>query len=158
MSSLYEISKELTSAIEECVDMETGEIINPSRIDELTMALNEKRENVALYIKNKTADIDAITNEIKILTLRKKVLTNRIEGLKSYLADNLKGKKFETAKTVVSFRKSEQLEVNSTNYIPTEFLILQEPKIDKVGLKKLIKSGTKIAGVELILKQNIQIK
>ena len=158
MSSLYEISKELTNAIEECVDMETGEIINPSRIDELTMALNEKRENVALYIKNKTADIDAITNEIKILTLRKKVLTNRIEGLKSYLADNLKGKKFETAKTVVSFRKSEQLEVNSTNYIPTEFLILQEPKIDKVGLKKLIKSGTKIAGVELILKQNIQIK
>ena len=50
--NLYEIKQEFEKAIEECVDMETGEIINPARLDELNMVLTDKRENVALYIKN----------------------------------------------------------------------------------------------------------
>ena len=35
--NLYEIKQEFEKAIEECVDMETGEIINPTRLDELNM-------------------------------------------------------------------------------------------------------------------------
>lgn len=133
--NLYEIKQEFEKAIEECVDMETGEIINPTRLDELNMVLTDKRENVALYIKNLSAEAKAIDEEAKNLTNRKRVLNNKVEGLKKYLADNLEGHKFETAKVVVSFRKSEQLEINSIEHIPTEYLISQEPKIDKVALK-----------------------
>lgn len=156
--NLYEIKQEFEKAIEECVDMETGEIINPTRLDELNMVLTDKRENVALYIKNLSAEAKAIDEEAKNLTNRKRVLNNKVEGLKKYLADNLEGHKFETAKVVVSFRKSEQLEINSIKHIPTEYLISQEPKIDKVALKKLIKQGAVINGVQIITKQNIQIK
>lgn len=156
--NLYEIKQELEKAIEECVDMETGEIINPTRLDELNMVLTDKRENVALYIKNLSAEAKAIDEEAKNLTNRKRVLNNKVEGLKKYLADNLEGHKFETAKVVVSFRKSEQLEINSTEHIPAEYLISQEPKIDKVALKKSIKQGAVINGVQIITKQNIQIK
>lgn len=156
--NLYEIKQELEKAIEECVDMETGEIINPARLDELNMVLTDKRENVALYIKNISAEVKAIDEEAKNLTNRKRVLNNKVEGLKKYLADNLEGHKFETAKVVVSFRKSEQLEINSTEHIPAEYLISQEPKIDKVALKKSIKQGAVINGVQIITKQNIQIK
>lgn len=156
--NLYEIKQEFEKAIEECVDMETGEIINPTRLDELNMVLTDKRENVALYIKNLSAEAKAIDEEAKNLTNRKRVLNNKIEGLKKYLADNLEGHKFETAKVVVSFRKSEQLEINSIEHIPTEYLISQEPKIDKVALKKSIKQGAVINGVQIITKQNIQIK
>lgn len=156
--NLYEIKQEFEKAIEECVDMETGEIINPTRLDELNMVLTDKRENVALYIKNLSAEAKAIDEEAKNLTNRKRVLNNKVEGLKKYLADNLEGHKFETAKVVVSFRKSEQLEINSIEHIPTEYLISQEPKIDKVALKKLIKQGAVINGVQIITKQNIQIK
>lgn len=156
--NLYEIKQELEKAIEECVDMETGEIINPTRLDELNMVLTDKRENVALYIKNLSAEAKAIDEEAKNLTNRKRVLNNKVEGLKKYLADNLEGHKFETAKVVVSFRKSEQLEINSIEHIPTEYLISQEPKIDKVALKKSIKQGAVINGVQIITKQNIQIK
>lgn len=156
--NLYEIKQEFEKAIEECVDMETGEIINPARLDELNMVLTDKRENVALYIKNLSAEVKAIDEEAKNLTNRKRVLNNKVEGLKKYLADNLEGHKFETAKVVVSFRKSEQLEINSTEHIPTEYLISQEPKIDKVALKKSIKQGAVINGVQIITKQNIQIK
>ena len=150
--------EEFEKAIEECVDMETGEIINPTRLDELNMVLTDKRENVALYIKNLSAEAKAIDEEAKNLTNRKRVLNNKVEGLKKYLADNLEGHKFETAKVVVSFRKSEQLEINSIEHIPTEYLISQEPKIDKVALKKSIKQGAVINGVQIITKQNIQIK
>lgn len=156
--NLYEIKQEFEKAIEECVDMETGEIINPTRLDELNMVLTDKRENVALYIKNLSAEAKAIDEEAKNLTNRKRVLNNKVEGLKKYLADNLEGHKFETAKVVVSFRKSEQLEINSIEHIPTEYLISQEPKIDKVALKKSIKQGAVINGVQVITKQNIQIK
>lgn len=156
--NLYEIKQEFEKAIEECVDMETGEIINPTRLDELNMILTDKRENVALYIKNLSAEAKAIDEEAKNLTNRKRVLNNKVEGLKKYLADNLEGHKFETAKVVVSFRKSEQLEINSIEHIPTEYLISQEPKIDKVALKKSIKQGAVINGVQIITKQNIQIK
>nr|DAE61059.1 MAG TPA: resistance protein [Caudoviricetes sp.] len=156
--NLYEIKQEFEKAIEECVDMETGEIINPTRLDELNMVLTDKRENVALYIKNLSAEAKAIDEEAKNLTNRKRVLNNKVEGLKKYLADNLEGHKFETAKVVVSFRKSEQLEINSIEHIPTEYLISQEPKIDKVALKKSIKQGVVINGVQIITKQNIQIK
>ena len=156
--NLYEIKQEFEKAIEECVDMETGEIINPTRLDELNMVLTDKRENVALYIKNLSAEAKAIDEEAKNLTKRKRVLNNKVEGLKKYLADNLEGHKFETAKVVVSFRKSEQLEINSIEHIPTEYLISQEPKIDKVALKKSIKQGAVINGVQIITKQNIQIK
>lgn len=156
--NLYEIKQEFEKAIEECVDMETGEIINPTRLDELNMVLIDKRENVALYIKNLSAEAKAIDEEAKNLTNRKRVLNNKVEGLKKYLADNLEGHKFETAKVVVSFRKSEQLEINSIEHIPTEYLISQEPKIDKVALKKSIKQGAVINGVQIITKQNIQIK
>lgn len=156
--NLYEIKQEFEKAIEECVDMETGEIINPTRLDELNMVLTDKQENVALYIKNLSAEAKAIDEEAKNLTNRKRVLNNKVEGLKKYLADNLEGHKFETAKVVVSFRKSEQLEINSIEHIPTEYLISQEPKIDKVALKKSIKQGVVINGVQIITKQNIQIK
>lgn len=156
--NLYEIKQEFEKAIEECVDMETGEIINPTRLDELNMVLTDKRENVALYIKNLSAEAKAIDEEAKNLTNRKRVLNNKVEGLKKYLADNLEGHKFETAKVVVSFKKSEQLEINSIEHIPTEYLISQEPKIDKVALKKSIKQGAVINGVQIITKQNIQIK
>lgn len=156
--NLYEIKQEFEKVIEECVDMETGEIINPTRLDELNMVLTDKRENVALYIKNLSAEAKAIDEEAKNLTNRKRVLNNKVEGLKKYLADNLEGHKFETAKVVVSFRKSEQLEIKSTEHIPAEYLILQEPKIDKVALKNSIKQGAVINGVQIITKQNIQIK
>ena len=147
--NLYEIKQEFEKAIEECVDMETGEIINPARLDELNMVLTDKRENVALYIKNLSAEVKAIDEEAKNLTNRKRVLNNKVEGLKKYLADNLEGHKFETAKVVVSFRKSEQLEINSTEHIPAEYLISQEPKIDKVALKNSIKQGIEINGVQI---------
>lgn len=156
--NLYQIKEEIEQAINECVDFETGEITNPELLDSLNMALNEKRENIALYIKNLTAEAKAIDDEIKSLTQRKKSLNNKVDWLKSYLASDLNGSKFETARVVVSFRKSKAVEINPDAEIPNEFLIQQQPKPDKTALKKAIQAGAVITGVSIVEKSNISIK
>ena len=156
--NLYEIKQSIQEAIDKCIDMETGEITNPKLLDSLNMALNEKRENIALYIKNLICDSKAIDEEIKNLTARKKSINNKIDWLKQYLSNDLQGYKFETSKVVVSFRKSKSVDIQPNAEIPNEFLIQQEPKPDKAGLKKAIQSGAVINGVSIIEKSNISIK
>lgn len=156
--NLYEIKQSIQEAIDKCVDMETGEITNPELLDSLNTTLNEKRENIALYIKNLVAEAKAIDDEIKSLTARKKSLNNKVAWLKLYLSSDLNGNKFETAKVVVSFRKSKAIEINPDAKIPNEFLIQQVPKPDKAGLKKAIQAGAVITGVSIIEKSNISIK
>lgn len=159
--NLYQINKEIEYAINECVDLETGEILNPQKLEQLNISRNEKREGVALYIKNTLPEIKAIDEEIKALTARKKAKQNFIDWLKKSLVDDMTANgvdKFETPKVVISFRKSEQLEVTSTDNIPAQYIIQQPPKVDKAGLKKEVKAGFTFDGVKLIEKQNIQIK
>lgn len=156
--NLYEIKQSIQEAIDKCTDMETGEIINPELLDNLNEQLNIKRENIALYIKNLVADSKAIDEEIKNLTARKRSINNKVDWLKSYLANDLQGNKFETAKVVVSFRKSKSVEINPDAEIPNEFLIQQQPKPDKAGLKKAIQAGVVINGVSIVEKSNISIK
>lgn len=159
--NLYQINEELKKAIEESVDTETGEILDYTRIKELQIARDEKREAVALYIKNLLSDAKAIDEEIKALTVRKKAKSNRAENLKQYLAQDLQDSglnKFETAKVVLTFRKSQVLEVKSIKNIPPEFFKQAEPILDKMALKKELKAGFIYDGVALIDKQNIQIK
>lgn len=156
--NLYEIKQSIQEAIDKCIDMETGEIINPELLDNLNEQLNIKRENIALYIKNLVADSKAIDEEIKNLTARKKSINNKVDWLKQYLANDLQGNKFETAKVVVSFRKSKSVEINPDAEIPNEFLIQQQPKPDKAGLKKAIQAGVVINGVSIVEKSNISIK
>lgn len=156
--NLYEIKQSIQEAIDKCIDMETGEIINPELLDNLNEQLNIKRENIALYIKNLVADSKAIDEEIKNLTARKRSINNKVDWLKSYLANDLQGNKFETAKVVVSFRKSKSVDIQPNANIPDEFLIIQEPKPDKAGLKKAIQAGEVISGVSIVEKSNISIK
>lgn len=156
--NLYEIKQSIQEAIDKCIDMETGEIINPELLDNLNEQLNIKRENIALYIKNLVADSKAIDEEIKNLTARKRSINNKVDWLKSYLANDLQGNKFETAKVVVSFRRSKAIDIAPNANIPDDYLIPQEPKVDKTGLKKAIQSGEIIAGVSIVEKQNISIK
>lgn len=159
--NLYQINEELKKAIEESVDTETGEILDYTRIRELQIARDEKREAVALYIKNLLSDAKAIDEEIKALTVRKKAKSNRVENLKQYLAQDLQDNglnKFETSKVALSFRKSQVLEITSTKNIPPEFFKQSEPVLDKMALKKELKAGFIYDGVALIDKQNIQIK
>ena len=153
---LYEIN----SAILECIDFDTGEIIDVDKLNELQLERDAKIENVALWIKDLKAEAEAIKTEKLALAERQKVAENKAESLKKWLAYALDGKKFKTAKCSVSFRNTESVEItpdglNNLMYGgKDELLIYKEPEPNKTAIKKAIKNdGLSIQGVQLV--QNI---
>lgn len=152
--NLYDID----AAIIECVDEETGEVIDLEKLDELQMARDEKIEGICLYIKNLKAQAEALKAEKDSFAQRQKAAENKMESLKKYISGYLCGTKFESAKVKVSFRKSESLEVSEGAIIPEEFLKFKEPEVNKTDLKKAVKAGLQIDGVSIVQNLNVQIK
>ena len=155
MANLYEIDK----GILECIDAETGEVIDPVRLENLQMERNQKIENVALWVKNLLSDADAIKGEKDALADREAKCRKKAEDLKLWLSKVLEGQKFSTAKCAVSFRRSEQVEIYDENAIPKDFFVeavVRRP--DKVSIKERLKNGEDIIGCRLVENQNIQIK
>ena len=153
---------ELNKAIEDfdlIVDEETGEVLNIDELDALNLAKDEKIENVCLWIKNLEAEADAIKTEEKNLEARRKSKENKVKSLKGYVSYALGGKKFETPRVAVSYRKSESVKIDDDYVIPDkwcELSVLKKP--NKKLIKEALKKGEHIAGAELIEKQNINIK
>ena len=151
---LYEIDE----AILNCIDMETGEIIDADQLDKLQMERDTKLENVACWIKDLKAEAEAIKTEKQILDNRQKVAENKAESLKKYLAYALGGKKFSTAKCAVSFRNTESVEVTEEGLEALmkehdELLTYKAPEPNKTAIKQAIKDGLNVEGVQLV--QNI---
>lgn len=157
--NLYEIE----SAILDCVDMETGDIVDVDALNALEMERDTKIENIALWIKNLLSDAEQIKAERYALAGREKAANNKAESLKKYLSSYLAGKKFSTPRVVVSFRKSESVDVTDIGGIMAldnadKYLKYAEPTPDKTAIKEALKSGIKISGCTLVEKNNIQIK
>ena len=153
MASLYEINQ----AIMDCMDMETGEILDVQQLDALQMQLEDKLEGIGCWIKNLEAEAAAYKAEKDAFAARQKAAENKAASLKNYLSGYLQGCPFETLRVKISFRKSESLEVSETAVVPMEYL-KHTVDIDKAELKKAVKAGLVLDGVQLIQKQNIQIK
>ena len=152
--NLYEID----SAILGCVDVETGEIFDVDKFEELSMTMDAKVENICLWIKNLKAEAEALKAEKDAFAQRQKVAENKMESLKRYIAGYLEGTPFESTKVKVSFRKSESLEISEDANIPEEYLKFKAPDVDKVELKKAVKAGLQLEGVAIVENQNIQIR
>ena len=152
---LYEID----SAILECIDLETGEIIDTERLDALNMERDAKIENVVCWIKDLKAEAEAIKAEKQKLAERQKVAENKAESLKKWLAYALDGKKFSTAKCAVSFRNTESVEITPEGLEALmkehdELLTYKAPEPNKTAIKNAIKNdGLNVAGVQLV--QNV---
>ena len=152
---LYEID----NAILECIDFETGEIIDIDRLNDLHMERDSKIENVACWIKDLKAEAEAIKAEKQALAERQKVAENKAESLKKWLVYALNGEKFKTAKCSVSFRNTESVEVtpegleNLMRGGNDELLTYKSPEPNKTAIKAAIKDGLNVQGVQLV--QNV---
>ena len=155
MPSLYAIDQEIMA----CCDLETGEVIDPERLESLQMERDLKLEGVACWIKNLLSDADAIKAEKEALADREARCRKKAEDLKMWLAESLGGQKFSTAKCAVSFRKSDRVEVYNETLVPKKYLtkkVTYSPNKD--AIKELLKGGQKVNGCRLVEKLNPQIK
>ena len=157
MATLFEIDKAIED-FEFDID-EDGVILNYDELDNLKMEREQKCENIALYYKNVSAEAEMVKAEAKTMTERAKRLENKAENLKKYLAYALQGEKFSTPKVAVSYRKSESVNIPDEMLIEDKWCnvsVVRKP--DKTLIKKALKEGEKVAGAELVTKQNISIK
>ena len=158
--TIYEIDNEIMN----CIDMETGEVIDTDKLNELQMERDAKIENVALWIKELKAEAEAIKNEKQALAERKRVAENKAESLKNWLAYALNGEKFKTAKCSISYRNSESVEVTEEGLEALmrdheDLLTYKTPEPNKEAIKDAIKNdGLTVAGVQLIQKTSTIIK
>ena len=179
MANLYDIDYQLRVLEEYMVDPETGEILDEesfnAKFDEIQMALSEKIENSMCFYKNLQADIEAFKAEEKKLAQRRKVKENLAERIKNRIdnyirmkytnedgvvdTDGLNKFKMETPRMKLSYRKSDSVEVSDINLLPKEYVKEKvELSADKTALKKALKDGKEIKGVEIVTKLNMQVK
>lgn len=173
--SLYNIDKTIKEVLENgfVINEETGEVIfETSDLEKLEMDRDNKINNIIGFIKS--LDIEAkalleIANDYKKRVDSKK---KKIENLKKYLdiylqANNMTDKK-EYMNGITSYRKSESLEILPNKETDLNIYLLgnkdlekcisTEYSINKTELKKEIKSGKEIPFVNIVEKQNLQIK
>lgn len=164
MSNLYEISQEYVKALNDfSVDEETGEIIfNQETIGQLEDSIKNKADNIACYIKDLTALNDSIKAEKTALDERMKANDRKIEALKTYLSNALQAanmEKIETARNMISFRKSKAVVIGDEAIVPEQYIkTVLTTKIDKKGIGDALKTGITVPGCYIEEKKNIQIK
>ena len=155
MASIYEIDQR----IQECVDFETGEIIDAERLDALQMERAVKIEAIACWIKNLKSDAADIKAERDALDARYKAKEKKAQQLQDYLSSVLDNSPFESAKCKVTFRKSTKVNITDESLLPDEYKITKsEVVVDKKALGDALKLGELIDGAELSTNYNIQIK
>ena len=151
---LFEINQEILS----CIDLETGEIIAPEKLEALKMDKHEKLRNIAFVALNAAADAKAYEEQERKFAARKRSAKATVEWAKATLATELAGQKMKEPEFTISYRKSEAVEIADINAVPDEFRIPQPDKINRADLKAALKNGAVIAGAQIVERQNIQIK
>lgn len=145
------------------VDMETGEIEDEKRYDELQMERKQKVENIGLLLKNTVAEAKAIKEEEQSLAARRKTAENKVERLKNLLEYALRGEKFSTPKLKVSYRKSSVVNIDPqfiewAESNADDLLIYSKPKANKTAVRDAIDSGRDIKFASIETRQNMQVK
>lgn len=159
--NIYEIDR----AIMECVDAETGEIVDIEKLAELQLEREAKIEGVACWVKNILANAAIIREEEKKLAERRKALENKADRLKKYLSEALGGSKFETAKCSLSFRPSAAVEVEDETalivWLESNYrcdCLKYTTEINKSAVGGILKNGVKVPGAHIEYRNNLQIK
>ena len=154
--TLYEISEEITN----CIDPETGEV-DAEKLEALEMLRDEKIENIALWIKDLEAEIEALKCESKNMLIRAKERETKINNLGNYLNYILGGKKYMSVNCDISFRKSESVEIIDEKAIPQEFFrtrVITTVSPDKIAIKNALNQGKKVVGAKLKNKINCSVR
>jgi len=157
---LYEIDAAIAALIDE-----NGEVIDLETLDLLTMAREQKIENVVMLVKDLRASVEALKAEEKTLSDRRDTYENNIERLKEWLRYALAGSKFSTPKCSVSWRRNNVAVIDEPAVMAyavennrDDLLVYPEPKLARKVITECLKSGDEIPGAHFEEKLSVIIK
>lgn len=156
--NLYELSQNYLAV----QDMELDEETLRDTLDSIEEAWEDKAENIVKLIRTVEADEQALEAEEKRFNARKKTEANKKQFLKRYLEEmmQLTGKtKFKAGVFNISLQNNPpSVEVFDEALLPKQFLMEQPPKIDRAGIKALLKAGEEVPGAELKQTEGLRIR
>lgn len=164
---LYELANDYLAFLNAVESGEIPEEAIADTLEAITASIEDKADNIACLLKNLDAECKAIKAEEDRLAERRKAKEKSHERIKQYLSDTLQRAgldKIETARNCITFRKSESVEVNEDVFFEwaqknrDDLLKYSKPTADKTAIKRVLKDGIEIAGAELRVNRNIQIK
>ncbi len=154
---------DINDAILSIVDMETGEIEDEKRYDELQMERMQKVENIGCFYKNLVAEAKAIKEEEANLAQRRKAVENKAERIKALLVYALKGEKFESPRLRCSYRKAKSVQVDDSFVAwaqehANDLLTFNEPTPNRTAIKAALADGREIEHAEIVTNDSLQVK
>lgn len=166
--TLYDISQQYQQAIDALpIDPDTGEILDMSALLAVQDTAQNKLENMAVWVKNMSAESAAIKAEEEVLSKRRKALTRKADSVKQGMAlfmQDMGMPKLSTPRAALSFRASTETVVDEAFFAwaaaNAPGLIREKVDIsaDKTAIKLALQEGREIPYAHLEDKQNLQIR
>lgn len=158
---LYDI-EERYRAFAERLEAQDGELTEQdfAELDGIEEDFTEKANNYAGLIKELEAESKALSDAAKSFKERAERKANTADYLRERLKKAMEfiGKdKVETINAVVSFRRSQSVEIVNDKEIPEAFLKVSYA-VDKAAIKDRLKSGEIVPGAVLKENRSLQIK
>lgn len=151
--TLYELSEQYQMLLVLAEDPDTDPEIFADTLEGLDGALEDKADAYAKVRATLLGESAALKAEIDRLTARKRAIDNNIDRMMESLENAmiLTGKtKFKTSLFSFGIQKNPAAVVMDEPYIeniPEEYLIPQDPKIDRQKIKDDLKAGKDLGGI-----------
>ena len=156
--NLYELSQNYLAVQEMDLDEDTLR----DTLDSIEETFEDKAENIAKLIRTVEAEEKAFEAEEKRFNAMKKTAANKKQYLKQYLEFNMiltDKTKFKAGVFNFSIQNNPpSVEVFDEALLPKQFLMEQPPKIDRAGIKELLKAGEEVPGAELKQTKGLRIR
>lgn len=169
--TLYDIDAQIAAldgAAEDdmLIDAETGELISVSQaLDALRMEREAKLENVACWVKNLSAEADAIREEENRLAKRRKAAETKAANLKAWLLAAMTREdgttdKLKTGRVMVSVKRNPpSMVVDDEEMLPWAYTTVKQVFVqDKAAIKAALIAGEEVPWAHLEYGRSVIIK
>jgi Na+-translocating ferredoxin:NAD+ oxidoreductase RnfC subunit len=162
--SIYDDVLLAQQLIDECFDLETGEINEEQEQEAIKLRDEIIAQGLEVLCKvrvNYLADIEFLKAEEKRIKEKRQRLEKSLDRLEDYilLIHKQSGQDKSIAGTfTVNTRKSTSVIVDDDFNDERFQTIIEEKKIDKTAIKKALTNGEEVAGAYLQINENLQVR
>lgn len=149
--TLYELKGEYELLLEMAEDPMVDLVTLENTLEALDGEIEEKADGYAKVMRQIEYDMATLTTEEARLRNRRKAMENNLRRMKERLEDAMvsTGKtKFKTDLFSFAIQKNPKtVMIDDISRLPKEYLIEQEPKVDKAKLKADLSAGITLEGI-----------